>query len=53
MFRLLVFGVLAFLFMATVRLIWTKWLKRYLEKEEILKNGDTTVNSTQSQPTGE
>jgi hypothetical protein len=44
MFRLLVFGVVAFMFIATVRLIWTKWLKQYLEKEEIL-NGRSPKSS--------
>lgn len=39
--RLLTGVVMAFGAVYLIRLVWTKWLKDYLQKEEILKNEDT------------
>lgn len=47
MFRLFMTAIFAFAFIATVRFIWVKWLKNFLEKEEEQEHGDENSKKRQ------
>ncbi len=53
MFRALEIAIIAFWFLFTAKVIWTVWLKNYLIKEGIIKDGSKTKQPIEPPTNGE